>query len=240
MPFKRLLSTLPPISSAPVPSSLLPPYSHALKPRVSLRPPYSYVAQGSGSLNPPYRFQLVPQADPASHRHTDTNPHEWIKSLPPARVQELWLETLASLKRETQVPEIRLHQLSSESTVEAVKATGVVVVRDVIPDGEAIQYAREIMEEMQASGGMPIYWKRHLLRARAHPSVLSANTQVLSALLGAQEEGYVRADAVQEGIGASEPSLPAEEPWRIAHESAAPYTPLQAHLTLTPSPSPSS
>jgi hypothetical protein len=91
-----------------------------------------------------------------------------------------------------------------------------------------------------------VFWHPSLLAARAHPSVLSSNKQLLSALAANTGVGvnvnvdgtadpFVLAEAVQEGFESDEPrGIDLENNW-VSPSSSTPNTPLLAHLALTPS-----
>jgi hypothetical protein len=89
-----------------------------------------------------------------------------------------------------------------------------------------------------------VFWHPSLLAARAHPSVLSSNKQLLSALaadtgVGVDVDGmadpFVLAEAVQEGFESDEPrGIDLANSWVPVSPSGG-STPLLAHLALTPS-----
>jgi hypothetical protein len=93
-----------------------------------------------------------------------------------------------------------------------------------------------------------VFWHPSLLAARAHPSVLSSNKQLLSALAANTGVGvnvnvdgtadpFVLAEAVQEGFESDEPrGIDLENNWvPVSPSSSTPNTPLLADLALTPS-----
>ncbi len=89
--------------------------------------------------------------------------------------------------------------LRADIALDAIRQTGSLVVRDVVPDGQAMAWAREILELLEAREGhrkslqapcglhadvTAVYWSDAQVAARSNPSVLSANKQVTAALLG--------------------------------------------------------
>ena len=101
-------------------------------------------------------------------------------------------------------------------------STGSLVVRDVVHDSEAESWANDLQALFDNKGNIDrreaVYWHDSLLAARAHPSVLSANNQVLKALSknAGQDEAYIQVDAAQLGIDrAPVQTTSLEQPWTV-------------------------
>lgn len=60
-----------------------------------------------------------------------------------------------------------------------------------------------------------MYWHDSLVAARSHPSVLSANNQLLSALTGHTGESLIQADSAQLGVSSSGSYTPQSDLWAI-------------------------
>ena len=60
-----------------------------------------------------------------------------------------------------------------------------------------------------------MYWHDSLVAARSHPSVLSANNQLLSALTGHSGESLIQADAAQLGVSSSGSYTSQTDLWAI-------------------------
>jgi hypothetical protein len=158
-----------------------------------------------------------------------------------------WLVTtlpcFALILAQAQVPQIAFHSLtsnlSSPSTTQIILETGSVIIRDVVPDPSALSWAADVVRATNERDGHPVFWHPALLAARAHPSVLSANKQVLDAIApeGAvsQAEPYILADCVKEGFEAVElRGIDLASQWTAFNASTGPCTPILAHLALTP------
>ncbi|WVQ77869.1 hypothetical protein IAR50_007569 [Cryptococcus sp. DSM 104548] len=252
MTIRRLLTSLashPPSStSAPAVSRLVPPYHHTHNPTTpsTLRPPYSYSAsppQGlplgaheirGRSLKARVNYEIMQQEGRADGWT------QWAEEVlrdegKRAEIEQLWAETLTGLESVkasgNQVPQIAFHSLAShlasESIVDAIRHTGAVVVRDVVPDAEAVAWAKQALQAINDVDGRSIYWHPALLSARANPSIISATAQVARSLLPT-EEIYLQADTIREGIAPlrTTPSS-TSNPWDAPRA-------LLAHLALTP------
>lgn len=123
--------------------------------------------------------------------------------------------------------------LSHKSTIKDLKKIGMVIVRDVIADADAQAVGEEVRAYTQARSGhcesppyhtgmgceadeIASYWHQLLLALRASPSVLSANSQVMAALMG-KETKYIRVDTL--GSIASEAqaqSMNLSKPWSVS------------------------
>ncbi|WVQ80141.1 hypothetical protein IAT38_002244 [Cryptococcus sp. DSM 104549] len=248
MAIRRLLTSLAahPPSSSQSASRLVPPYSHTYNPTTptTLRPPYSYTAAPAHGLPLPLhetRGRGLKAAVKYELHQREARVDGWsewaegVLSSDSARkeVEVMWREAIEGLENikasGNQIPQMEFYALSShlasESAVDAIRTTGAVVVRDVVPDAEAIEWARAILQAVSDAGGRAIYWHLSLLAARADPSVLSANAQLAAALLG--QEVYVQADTIREGLS----------PFRTTPNPSAPWSApraLLSHLALTP------
>ncbi|RSH89080.1 hypothetical protein EHS25_002746 [Saitozyma podzolica] len=271
---RRLLATLSPTTPSVAPSSLLPPYTHSLPTSATttssssssrLRPPYAHsVSPLSPALRAPMRYALLRENasanDPTSV--ADSAWVTWAEGLLGSEsgrreVRDKWVEAIVGLEKIKSVgvrpgPQISFHSLASHldvgSTIQAILASGSVIVRDVVLDAEASKWAAEIVRATNEREGNPVFWHPSLLAARAHPSVLSSNKQLLSALAANTGVGvnvnvdgtadpFVLAEAVQEGFESDEPrGIDLENNWvPVSPSSSTPNTPLLAHLALTPS-----
>ncbi|OWZ35299.1 hypothetical protein C356_05138 [Cryptococcus neoformans c45] len=249
MTIRRLLTSL--AAHQPTPSHsasrLIPPYSHVYSATTpsTLRPPYSYSAspaQGlplgahevrGRSLKAKVKYEIY-------HREGKIDGWSaWVENVLGSEeqrreVEAAWVETLAGLESikssgQNQIPQIAFHSLAghlaSESTVDAIRNAGAVIIRDVVPDAEAIEWAREILQAINDAGERGIYWNPALIAARANTSVLSANAQLAHSLLG--QEVYIQADTVREGIAPFRTTPSPYSPWSSPRA-------LLAHLALTP------
>lgn len=162
--------------------------------------------------------------------------------------------------QQARIPEVSFHSLashlSSASTAEAISTIGSVIVRDVIPDAQAEQAARETLVEISQRGGQNVYWADALLGLRSDPSILSANNQLLRALSAlpngetVDSETLILASGLQPGIeNPGSRSTILSDPWAIdekvntsltlgdvdpdERQALHPATPLVAHLALT-------
>ncbi|ODN97953.1 hypothetical protein I350_07590 [Cryptococcus amylolentus CBS 6273] len=228
MTIRRLLTSLashppsPTSTSAPAVSRLIPPYHHTHNPATppTLRPPYSYSAShlqalpsgqnGKGkTLKASVNYEIVKQQQ---HEVGVDGWTAWAEGVltdqaKRAEVERLWAETLVGLENVkvsgNQIPQITFHSLashlSSPSTIDAIRQTGSVVIRDVVPDAQAINWAKEVLQGIEDVDGRSIYWHPALLSARADPSIISATAQISRALLPT-EEIYLKADTVREGL----------------------------------------
>lgn len=261
---RRLLTSLASVHvahSGPAPS-LIPPYAHATSHQPSVRP-----TEPSSSFRPPYahsvdkakakpsvdkikaskRFVVLPDRAPAFATEHWT---AWAKSVlsndaSRAELERLWVQTLEGLEHVhstgNRVPEVAFHSLSEAlrgSSLKAIRAAGVLVLRDVVPDSEAIQHAKDILLALEQRDDQPLYWHQSLVTARSSPSLLSATSQIIRAVSDVAEDNiYIRADTVQEGIKSNSTLLTDfshhSKLWTI-DESSAPATSIQAHLTLSP------
>ncbi|WVR06729.1 hypothetical protein IAU60_003761 [Kwoniella sp. DSM 27419] len=241
MTYRRLLTSLaghPPSTSA---SRLIPPYAQTINadaPSGSFRPPYAH-ALAARSLKAPRRFELVLAASAAKKGKAEWA--EWARKAlgddgTRRQLEGKWKEVLTGLERikagEVVIPQIPYTQLSthlaSAASVEDIKTVGAVVVRDVVPDAEAIEWARAVLISTGERGGKDTYWHRSLLAARSDPSVLTANAAIAKCLLPSAKNGvFVAASAITEGLTA-QPSLPSlTDAWSNPRA-------LSSHLTLTP------
>ncbi|ODO08356.1 hypothetical protein L198_00081 [Cryptococcus wingfieldii CBS 7118] len=228
MTIRRLLTSLashppsPPSTSAPAVSRLIPPYHHTHNPATppTLRPPYSYSAShpqalpsgqnGKGrTLKARVNYEVVKQQQQEVGVDGWTAWAEGVLTdeTKRAEVERLWAETLVGLENVkvsgNQIPQITFHSLashlSSPSTIDAIRQTGSVVIRDVVPDAQAINWAKEVLQGIEDVDGRSIYWHPALLSARADPSIISATAQISRSLLPT-EEIYLKADTVREGL----------------------------------------
>ncbi|WWC69855.1 uncharacterized protein I206_103798 [Kwoniella pini CBS 10737] len=253
MTYKRLLTSLAshsPSSSTASNARLIPPYAQSLPstsqtPASSLRPPYTnsvplgVEARSSRSLKSSKHFELIL----GNEKSDKTNPGKWnqwrrdVLSNDQSRreIESRFREVIFNLEKlrggQIEVPQIPFQQLgsnlSSPSTVDGIKSTGLVIVRDVVRDSEAIEWAKEILLSMGERNGKAVYWHPALLNARSNPSILWANSQLSSALLGSSEV-YLTASSIIEGLHPS-PTVPTNSnPWNSPQS-------LLSHLALTPS-----
>jgi len=90
-----------------------------------------------------------------------------------------------------------LHKLSAEE-IEKIKRRGTVVIKDVVPDEQAIKWKEELKEFVKANPtveGLPeddkqffmLYWTKPQVQARSHPNMLAASVW-LNNLYGIQSE----------------------------------------------------
>ncbi|WVW84300.1 hypothetical protein I302_106334 [Kwoniella bestiolae CBS 10118] len=253
MTYRRLLTSLAshPPSSLSSNSRLIPPYAQHLPslaqtPSSSLRPPYEHTAQVANvkvvnrSLKSPMKFELLlsnPQNGSGASKLDQWKNEVLSNDQSRAGLEKRWREVVGGLERlrdgQNEVPQIAFQRLSSElssaSTVNKIKDTGLVVVRDVVRDSEAIEWAREVLLSVGERGGRAVYWHPSLLSARSNPSILSANSQVSSALLSSPEV-YLKASTIIEGLH-PQPIIP---PTTSSDLWSTPGS-LLSHLTLTPS-----
>ncbi|KAI9639109.1 uncharacterized protein MKK02DRAFT_39387 [Dioszegia hungarica] len=262
---RRLLATLSALpSSSATPPPLAPPYAHSTAPRStpSLRPPYAHslspsTAGGSNTsrINAPYRFS-IPPAGVSGGTGAEVGQAEawraWAMGVLGSEegrrgVEKVWEETLEGLERakvdSSRIPAVSYLSLSeylaNPTAAQAIKSTGSVVVRDVIPDGLALAWARDISEAMSRRGGDAVYWHPALLAARSNPSLLNTSSAILSALSGTEgDEAYILAESVREGLGNAGAGRwstgDVRDVWAVRDETAAVSTPLLSHLALTP------
>ncbi|WRT66709.1 uncharacterized protein IL334_003672 [Kwoniella shivajii] len=246
MTYRRLLTSL--AGHSPSPSRLIPPYAQSLPslaqtPSSSLRPPYTHnvtlnkdISAGR-SLKASKKFELI--LAPKKEK-TAGEWEKWRREIISTnegrrQVEARWREVINSLEKikdgQIEIPQITYHQLTSNlaspSIADGIKSTGLVVVRDVVSDSDAIGWAKDILLSMGERSGRAVYWHPSLLAARSNPSILSANAQLSSALL-ASSNVYVTATTITEGLQSS-PSIPhSSDPWSTPRS-------LLSHLTLTPS-----
>ncbi|WWC88968.1 uncharacterized protein L201_003883 [Kwoniella dendrophila CBS 6074] len=250
MTYKRLLTSLASHPPSASPSRLIPPYAQSLpssvqSPSSSLRPPYTHSvpvnveAKRSSRLKSPKQFELLLSSGSAK-KNQSVEWNAWRKEIlsndqSRKDIEGRWREVIANLERikegQHEIPQIDFQQLSSnlrsESTVGQIKSTGLVIVRDVVRDSEAIEWAREVLLSTEERGGRAVYWHSSLLAARANPSILSANSQLSAALLQVPDV-YITASSIIEGLHPS-PTIPhSSDPWTTPQS-------LLSHLTLTPS-----
>ncbi|OCF31963.1 hypothetical protein I316_06346 [Kwoniella heveanensis BCC8398] len=253
MTYKRLLTSLaahPPPSAASS-SRLIPPYAQTLtaatSPSTSFRPPYAHSLPlpsqdaASRSLKASRKFEMI-LSSPSNVSNGEKEWSNWVAETLSSEegrrsVEGKWREVLAGLQRlkdgHVEIPQVPFHQLASQLSIDGVaeniRAIGAVVVRDVVPDAEATEWAREVLLHMGERGGRATYWHRALLQARSNPSVLSANSLLASSLLPSHSQGlYVTATSITEGLSA-QPTAPSfTDAW------ASPRS-IRSHLTLTPS-----
>ncbi|ORX35549.1 hypothetical protein BD324DRAFT_609339 [Kockovaella imperatae] len=254
----RSLTSLSPPPSARLVSSLAPPYAHSTtEPSASLLPPYSHKVDSdsthapSTSLSAHHRFFLQRASIPPTGA-SKVSLHPRIQSLLLSDVgrnelTDLWKATVLNLEssrsRGIQVPQVSFislsQQVKEESLVRTFLETGVLVVRDVVRDEDVHTWTEQLSEALKERQGRRLnlvvtFWDKSLLSARSHPSVLSANAQMMSAVSGTETEPYILASAAREGIGQSQTSIDVREPWKVeATKSALPSTPLSAQLALT-------
>ncbi|WVN87717.1 uncharacterized protein L203_102907 [Cryptococcus depauperatus CBS 7841] len=228
-------------------SRLVPPYAYTYSPSTpsTLRPPYSYVAttfKGSAlGVHEAMGRSLKAQVNYGIYQREGRSDGwtEWVNEIVKneslrQRVVRAWEETLAALQGikdlGNQIPQVAFHSLAShlncESTVEAIRNTGAIVVRDVVPDAEAMRWAHQVLQAINNASGRAVYWHPSLIAARSHPSVLSANAQLAYSLL--QQDVYIEADTIRDGIASSRTKPDLALPWQ-AHNA------LSSHLALTPS-----
>ncbi|KDQ13124.1 hypothetical protein BOTBODRAFT_160721 [Botryobasidium botryosum FD-172 SS1] len=121
--------------------------------------------------------------------------------VPPAAepaVVAAWNDVLAELARFTTqaqatgpdiIPQIQFDQISSlsEDQRNLIKRRGCVVIRNVVPDDEALAWKQQLRDYVAANpsvNGFPegnkqffeIYWSASQLRARSHPNVLAVSS----------------------------------------------------------------
>ncbi|KAG4277611.1 hypothetical protein FPRO04_07388 [Fusarium proliferatum] len=118
------------------------------------------------------------------------------------KIVQSWNKLLRELKRENEivakkgpgvVPQIELKDLerSSDALREEVKKRGVVVVRGVVPEGEARAYKAEVEEYVArnpSTRAFPphdpqvyeLYWSPPQLKARSHPNFLTVQHNLMS------------------------------------------------------------
>ncbi|KAF5379767.1 hypothetical protein D9615_005720 [Tricholomella constricta] len=113
------------------------------------------------------------------------------------RITQAWGEIIAQLKEVTStiaqagpdyIPQVNFADLDKvgEEEMEKMKRRGSVVIRDVVPDAEAIRW-KELLEEFIRVNpdveGIPVdnkqffqlYWTKSQVEARSHPNVLAAS-----------------------------------------------------------------
>ncbi|OCF60838.1 hypothetical protein L486_00478 [Kwoniella mangroviensis CBS 10435] len=247
MTYRRLLTSLASHSPSST-SRLIPPYAQHLPPLAetpssSLRPPYTHQVPAdvkviNRSLKSPKKFELLL----SDNRNSTTELDQWrnitlSNDQSRSDIQSRWREVVAGLQRlkdgHNEVPQIAFQQLTSElssaSTTNRIKDTGLVVIRDVVRDSEAIEWAREILLSVGERGGRAVYWHPSLLSARSNPCILSANSLISSVLLSSPEV-YVTASTIIEGLHPS-PNVPSSTPRDLWSTPKS----LLSHLTLTPS-----
>ncbi|KAF5638501.1 DUF1479 domain protein [Fusarium sp. NRRL 25303] len=118
------------------------------------------------------------------------------------KIVQSWNKLLRELKRENEIvakkgpgviPQIEFKDLESSSDAlrEEVKKRGVVVVRGVIPEGEARAYKAEVEEYVArnpSTRAFPphdpqvyeLYWSPSQLKARSHPNFLTVQHNLMS------------------------------------------------------------
>ena len=120
---------------------------------------------------------------------------------------------------QTRVAEIPFHQLAhhlaTKSTVKDLKKIGIVIVRDVVLDADAQAAGEEVRSFVQSRGGHAAYWHQYLLALRAYPSLISANSQIMSALSG-KEAKYVKADTLTGLANARSQTVRFDKPWTVS------------------------
>jgi hypothetical protein len=239
IPRSRLLTTL--TSATPAASTLVPPYSHSQsipqEPSPSLRPPYAHQSLGDSQrkVHPKLRYALVDRTK--QEKEVEEKYLAWASSIGEENVQKLWLETLEGLQAaegsgvsvalisrifaddQTRVAEIPFHQLAqhlaTKSTIKDLRKIGIVVVRDVVLDADAQAAGEEIRSFVQARGGHAAYWHQYLLALRAHPSTISANSQIMSALTG-KEANYIKADTLTGLASSRSQTIRLDKPWTVS------------------------
>ncbi|WWD16965.1 hypothetical protein CI109_101397 [Kwoniella shandongensis] len=248
MPARRLLTSLAAHPPTKPSTRLIAPYTHTLTSiPSSLRPPYTHTLpqENDGhahrsTLNPRVKFEIVHlegQAQGQGAKSVDAW-QEWANGVLATEqgrqeVEKVWKETIAELENikssGNQIPQIPFHSLSSHlgksSTIEAIKATGSVVVRDVVPDADAVDWAKETLLAITEAGGRSLFWHPSLVAARSNPSVLSALSQLSSALLSTSS--YITADTLREGIQPRRTEPHFTSPWLSSRS-------LLSHLALSP------
>lgn len=123
------------------------------------------------------------------------------------------------------IPETQFRKLAN-ADFEAIKASGSVVIRDVIQDAVAEAWAAEYA----AQGVHPTYYHSSLIAARAEPSILSATGVALQKVLGV-EPAYTRVDALSHTP--SETQWTGDKVW-AAQPAEGTYMPLHAHVAFAP------
>ncbi|KAG8891567.1 hypothetical protein FRC00_013498 [Tulasnella sp. 408] len=125
------------------------------------------------------------------------------------KLTESWVDLLAELqvglqeiqrKGSTIVPEVSFKELTESGDKAAwtkeVAKRGVVIVRDVVPDEEALAWKQQVLDYIKANPqvkGFPvedkqayeIYWSKSQVQARSHPNVLGAQKALMSRLFHA-------------------------------------------------------
>jgi hypothetical protein len=265
IPRSRLLTTL--TSATPAASTLVPPYSHSQsipqEPSPSLRPPYAHqsLSDGQRKVHPKLRYALVDRTN--QQKEVEERYLAWASSIGEENIQKLWLDTLEGLQAaegsgvslflssriyaddQTRVAEIPFHQLArhlaTKSTIKDLKKIGIVVVRDVVLDADAQAAGEEIRSFVQARGGHAAYWHQYLLALRAHPSTISANSQIMSALTG-KEARYIKADTLTGLASSRSQTVRFDKPWTVSSRNPHVYKAynqsdqsLSAHIALSPS-----
>ncbi|KIO21397.1 hypothetical protein M407DRAFT_80394 [Tulasnella calospora MUT 4182] len=125
------------------------------------------------------------------------------------KLTESWVDLLAELQiglQEIQrkgpsiIPEVSFKELTesggSATWIKEVAKRGVVVVRDVVPDEEALAWKQQVRDYIKANPqvkGFPaddkqvfeIYWSKSQVQARSHPNVIGAQKAIMSKLFRA-------------------------------------------------------
>ncbi|RXK38271.1 hypothetical protein M231_04444 [Tremella mesenterica] len=232
--------------------SLQPPYQHSIE-TTSLQPSYHHsLSFQSSRIRAGRRYVLADSeigevvGSAGSTKGTEESWKEWAGEMLSdeqgrEELERSWRNVLRDLEgvktSGIQVPDIPFHSLShhlTSSSLGAIKNAGVVVIRDVIQDWEAINWARDILTALEETAGRPLYWHPSLLTARAHPSLLSALSQISLALLSS-ETNYILSEPIQTTLHSSPSLLPPSSNPYIVNPSLSPISSLQLHLTLSPS-----
>jgi len=119
------------------------------------------------------------------------------KDLDPDVLKKSWIEVLEALKKMTSetaqlgqevIPQIDFTELSDISSEkrELIKRRGAVVIRNVVPKAEALEWKEWLKEYVKVNDvtGIPeeektfyeLYWTKSQVKARSHPNVLAAST----------------------------------------------------------------
>ncbi|KAG8897338.1 hypothetical protein FRC01_011376 [Tulasnella sp. 417] len=124
------------------------------------------------------------------------------------KLTESWVDLLAALqlglqeiqlKGPTIVPEVSFKELTNSgetaSWTKEVAKRGVVVVRDVVPDEEALAWKQQVRDYIKANPQdkqvFEIYWSKSQAQARSHPNVLGAQKALMSKLFHADPSAPV-------------------------------------------------
>ncbi|KAG8904372.1 hypothetical protein FRC01_008753 [Tulasnella sp. 417] len=124
------------------------------------------------------------------------------------KLTESWVDLLAALQLGLQeiqlkgpsiVPEVSFKELTESGEganwTKEVAKRGVVVVRDVVPDEEALAWKQQVRDYIEANPQdkqvFEIYWSKSQAQARSHPNVLGAQKALMSKLFHADPSAPV-------------------------------------------------